>query len=192
MFRPYGASIRLPAMNPSLSLASIDRLQSTVDDAARLHRVGLLLFFLACVCVSLPRSGLPAWMPVAGMLTTGMAFLIKAAGTIREIRLASVLRKVMGMPRRFGVGVHGSDANAWKQTRSYIVVSVVLTVAAALMPSMIASSGDSLFAQVTGMLSMAALVIQSFDNPRRLRDRIMLICTSRMALHASDGDVLVA
>jgi len=179
-------------MNPSLSLASIDRLQSTVDDAARLHRVGLLLFFLACVCVSLPRSGLPAWMPVAGMLTTGMAFLIKAAGTIREIRLASVLRKVMGMPRRFGVGVHGSDANAWKQTLSYIVVSVVLTVAAALMPSMIPSSGDSLFAQVTGMLSMAALVIQSFDNPRRLRDRIMLICTSRMALHASDGDVLVA
>jgi hypothetical protein len=179
-------------MNSSLNLASIDRLQSTVDDAARLHRVGLLLFFLACVCVSLPRSGLPAWMPVAGMLTTGMAFLIKAAGTVREIRVAGVLRKVMGMPRRLGASMHGNDANAWKQTRSYIVVSVVLTVAAALMPSMIASSGDSLFAHLTGMLSMAALMIQSFDNPRRLRDRVMLICASRMSTHASDGDVLVA
>ena len=179
-------------MNSSLNLASVDRLQSTVDDAARLHRVGLLLFFLACVCVSLPRSGLPAWMPVAGMLTTGMAFLIKAAGTVRELRIAGALRKVLGMPRRFGAGMHGSDANAWKQTRSYIIVSVVLTVAAALMPSMIASSGDSLFAQLAGMLSMAALVIQSFDNPRRLRDRIMLICASRMGTHASDGDVLVA
>jgi hypothetical protein len=176
----------------SLNLANIDRLQSTVDAAARLHRVGLLLFFLACVCVSLPHGGMPHWLPVAGMLATALAFLIKAAGTVREIRLASVLRQVMGMPRRMGAAMHGSDANAWQQTRTYIVVSVVLTVAAALTPSMLASSGDSFFAHLTGMLSMAALVIQSFDNPRRLRDRIMLICSSRMGLHASDGDVLVA
>ena len=179
-------------MKPNVTLAHVDQLQATVDSATRLHRAGLLLFFLACVCVSLPRSGLPAWMPVAGMLTTGMAFLIKAAGTVREIRIAGFLRRVMDMPRRIGAGVQGSDANAWKQTRSYIAVSVVLTVAAALMPSMLASSGDSLTAQLAGMLSMAALVIQSFDNPRRLRDRIMLICASRMGVHASDGDVLVA
>jgi hypothetical protein len=175
----------------SLNLANIDRLQSSVDDAARLHRVGRLLFFLACVCVSLPHGSMH-WLPVAGMLATALAFLIKAAGTVREIRLAGVLRQVMGMPRRMGAAMHGSDANAWQQTRTYIVVSVVLTVAAALTPSMIASSGDSFFAHLTGMLSMAALVIQSFDNPRRLRDRIMLICSSRMGLHANDGDVLVA
>ena len=112
-------------MNSSLNLASIDRLQSTVDDAARLHRVGLLLFFLACVCVSLPRSGLPAWMPVAGMLTTGMAFLIKAAGTVREIRLAGVLRKVMGMPRRLGATMHGSDANAWQLQPADIAQAII-------------------------------------------------------------------
>jgi hypothetical protein len=98
----------------------------------------------------------------------------------------------MGMPRRIGARLEGSDANAWAATRSYIVVSVVLTVAAALTPSMLASSGATTFAHLTVMLSMAALVIQSVDNPRRLHERVLLICSSRLDLHASEGEVLVA
>lgn len=180
-------------MKPSITLASVDQLQSTIDSAARLHRLGLLLFVLACTCVSLPRGGLPAWLPVAGLLATGLAFVIKTAGTLREIQLAGVLRKVMGMPRRrIAVGQAGSDAIAWKATRSYVIVSVVLTVAAALTPSMLAASGATFYAHLTVMFSMAALVIQSVDNPRRLHERVLLICGSRLDLHASVGDVLVA
>jgi hypothetical protein len=179
-------------MKPRVTLAHIDRLQATIDSAARLHRLGLLLFVLACICVSLPHAGLPAWMPIAGLLATGLAFIIKTAGTLREISLASTLRKVMGMPRRIGVRAEGSDVNAWAATRSYIVVSVILTVAAALTPSMLASSGATTFAHLTVMLSMAALVIQSVDNPKRLHERVLLICSSRMDLHASEGEVLVA
>ena len=178
-------------MKPRITLASVDRLQSTVDSAARLHRLGLLLFVLACTCVSLPHDGL-RWMPIAGLLATGLGFVIKTAGTLREIRLAAVLRKVMGMPRRQAGRAPGSDVTAWAAMRTYIVVSVVLTVAAALTPSMLASSGATFYAHLTVMFSMAALVIQSVDNPRRLHERVLLICGSRMELHASDGDVLVA
>lgn len=179
-------------MKPRVTLANVDKLQATIDSAARLHRLGLLLFVLACVCVSLPQGGLPAWLPIAGLLATGLAFATKTAGTLREIRLASTLRKVMGMPRRIGARIEGSDLTAWAATRSYVAVSVVLTVAAALTPSMLASSGATTFAHLTVMLSMAALVIQSVDNPKRLHERVLLICASRMELHASDGDVLVA
>ncbi len=179
-------------MTARVTLANVDTLQATVDSAARLHRLGLLLFVLACVCVSLPHGGLPAWMSIAGLFTTGAAFVIKMAGTLREIRLASTLRKVMGMPRRIGARIEGSDLNAWAATRSYVVVSVILTVAAALTPSMLASSGATTFAHLTVMLSMAALVIQSVDNPKRLHERVLLICASRMDLHANEGDVLIA
>lgn len=178
-------------MKPRVTLANVDRLQATIDSAARLHRLGLLLFVLACICVSLPPGNL-RWLPIAGLLATALGFIIKTAGTVREIRLAGALRKVMGMPRRIGARVEGSDANAWAATRSYVVVSVILTVAAALTPSMLASSGATYFAQLTVMLSMAALVIQSVDNPRRLHERVLLICGSRMDLHANEGDVLVA
>jgi len=178
-------------MKPRITLASVDRMQATIDSAARLHRLGLLLFVLACTCVSLPQEGL-RWMPVAGLLATGLGFIIKTAGTLREIRLAGVLRKVMGMPRRHAARAPGSDLNAWAATRSYVVVSVILTVAAALTPSMLASSGATFFAHLTVMLSMAALVIQSVDNPRRLHERVLTICGSRMDLHASEGDILIA
>src|SRR4249919_4323858 len=89
-------------MKPRVSLSIVDKLHSTIDSATRLHRLGLLLFVLACVCVSLPQAGMPRWMQLAGLLATGLAFVIKAAGTLREIRLAKVLRQVMGMPEHFG------------------------------------------------------------------------------------------
>jgi hypothetical protein len=183
---------RIQTMKPRITLAIVDKLQSTIDSAARLHRLGLLLFVLACVCVSLPQAGMPRWMQLAGLLATGLAFVIKTAGTLREIRLATVLRQVMGMPRRRAARAPGSDLNAWAATRSYVVVSVILTVAAALTPSMLASSGATFYAHLTVMFSMAALVIQSVDNPRRLHERVLLICGSRLDLHANDGDVLVA
>ena len=40
--------------NRRITLASVDRMQSAVDAAARLHRVGLLLFIAACVSITLP------------------------------------------------------------------------------------------------------------------------------------------
>lgn len=175
-----------------ITLASVDRMQSTVDAAARLHRIGLLLFIAACVCVTLPRTGLPAWLPVAGMAATVLAFVLKAAGTLREIRLADALARVMGMPYRRGFAARGLDHNAWSAIRSYVLVSIALTVAAALTPSMLAQVGETAYANLTVALSMAALAIQSFDNPRRLRHRVMQICSGRMELHAGDDDVLVA
>lgn len=187
---PYDSS--LPMKNRRITLANVDRMQSSVDAAARLHRLGLILFVAACVCVTLPRSGLPAWMPLAGMGATVLAFVIKAAGTVCEIRLADALARVMGMPYRRGFAARGLDHNAWSAIRSYVLVSVALTVAAALTPSMLAQVGETAFANLTVAISMAALAIQSFDNPRRLRHRIMQICSGRMEMHASDDGVLLA
>lgn len=178
--------------NRRITLASVDRMQSSVDAAARLHRLGLILFVAACVCVTLPRAGLPAWTPLAGLGATVLAFVIKAAGTVCEIRLADALARVMGMPYRRGFAARGLDHNAWSAIRSYVLVSVALTVAAALTPSMLAQVGETAFANLTVAISMAALAIQSFDNPRRLRHRIMQICSGRMDLHASDDGVLLA
>ena len=48
-----------------ITLASVDRMQSSVDVAARLHRLGLVLFVAACVCVTLPRTGVAARLPRA-------------------------------------------------------------------------------------------------------------------------------
>jgi hypothetical protein len=183
---------RKPMKNRRITLASVDRMQSTVDAAARLHRIGLLLFVAACVSITLPRAGLPAWMPLAGMAATALAFVLKAAGTVHEIRLADTLARVMGMPYRRGFTARGLDHNAWSAIRSYVLVSAVLTVAVALTPSMLASVGETAYANLTVAVSMAALAIQSFDNPRRLRHRVMQICSGRMELHASDDDVLMA
>jgi hypothetical protein len=179
-------------MKHSLTLASIDKLQATVDSATRMHRTGLVLFVLACVSVSLPRGDLPAWMPLAGLAATVLAFVIKAAGTLREIRVAGILDKVMDLPYRRGFQGRGSDASAWSAIRSYVLVSAVLTLAAALTPSMIATVGDTAYASFTAAICMGALSIQSFDNPRRLRNRIMEICFGRMDVHANEGGTLVA
>ena len=178
--------------NRRITLASVDRMQSAVDAAARLHRVGLILFVAACVSITLPRAGLPAWLPFAGMAATVLAFVLKAAGTVHEIRLADTLARVMGMPYRRGFTARGLDHNAWSQIRSYVLVSVALTVAAALTPSMLAQVGETAYANLTVAISMAALAIQSFDNPKRLRHRVMQICSGRMELHASDDGVLMA
>jgi hypothetical protein len=179
-------------MKPRITLGNVDRLQSTVDRAARLHRLGLILFVLACTCVALPRTGLPAWVPIAGLGATLLAFAIKAAGTLHEIRLADSLSKVMGLPVRHGFHARGLDQNAWSQIRSYIFVSVALTVAAALAPSMLAASGETTLANLTVTISMAALAIQSFDNPRRLHNRVMQICHGRLDPHAHEDGTFVA
>jgi hypothetical protein len=179
-------------MKPRITLGNVDRLQSTVDRAARLHRLGLILFVLACTCITLPRTGLPAWVPIAGLAATLLGFAIKAAGTLHEIRLADSLSKVMGLPVRHGVHARGLDQNAWSQIRSYIFVSVALTVAAALAPSMLAASGETAMTNLTVAISMAALAIQSFDNPRRLHARVMQICHGRLDPHAHDDGTFVA
>jgi hypothetical protein len=179
-------------MKPRISLRNVDRLQSKVDAAARLHRLGLILFVLACTFVTLPRTGLPTWVPVAGLGATLLAFLIKAGGTLHEIRLADSLSKVMGLPVRRGFHAQGADQSAWKAIRSYVFVSVALTVAAALTPSMLAATGETAIANFTVAVSMAALAIQSFDNPRRLRSRIMQICHGRLDPHAHDDGTFVA
>jgi hypothetical protein len=179
-------------MKSPITLAKIDRLQAAVDSAARLHRLGLALFVFACSAAALPYDHARAWLPLAGLAATVLAFAIKSAGTLREIRLAGILGRVMAMPYRRALSARGSDTSAWASIRSYVVVSVVLTVAAALAPSMLAAVGETAFARLTIMASMAALMIQSFDNPKRLHRRIMLICSSRMDLHASDDEVLTA
>ena len=170
-----------------ISLGNVDRLQSRVDVAARLHRLGLVLFVLACTCITLPRTGVPAWVPLAGLGATLLAFVIKAAGTLHEIRLADALSKVMGLPYRRGFHAR-DDHGAWSAIRSYIIVSGALTIAAALTPSMLAATGETAIANFTVAVSMAALAIQSFDNPRRLRTRVMQICHGRLDPHANDGD----
>jgi len=179
-------------MKLRITLGNVDRLQRKVDAAAWLHRLGLVLFVLACTCVTLPRAGVPAWIPLAGLGATILGFIIKAAATMKEIRLADALSKVMGLPYRRGFQSHGLDHNAWSAIRSYVIVSVALTVAAALTPSMLAQTGETAFANLTVAISMAALAIQSFDNPRRMRSRVMQICHARMDPHAQDGDTLVA
>jgi hypothetical protein len=179
-------------MKPRISLGNVDRLQSKVDSAARLHRLGLVLFILACVVVTLPSGILPASLAFVGVGATVLAFALKAAATMKEIRLADALRKVMGLPYRRGFHARGLDDNAWSAIRSYVIVSAALTVAAALTPSMLAQTGETAFANLTVAISMAALAIQSFDNPRRLRSRVMQICHGRLDPHANDGSNLVA
>ena len=71
-------------------------------------------------------------------------------------------------------------------------VPVALTVAAALTPSMLAATGETALANLTVAISMAALAIQSFDNPRRLHGRIMQICFSRLDLQGGEDGTLVA
>ena len=68
-------------MKSPFTLGNVDRLQRKVDRAARLHRLGLILFVLACVIVTLPRADLPAWASMAGLGATLLGFAIKAAGT---------------------------------------------------------------------------------------------------------------
>jgi hypothetical protein len=179
-------------MKPRITLNNVDRLQSKVDVAANLHRLGLVLFVLACTCVTLPKGGMPAWVPLAGLGATLLGFAIKGAGTLYEIRLANSLAKVMGLPYRRGFHAKGLDHNAWSAIRSYVIVSVALTCAAALAPSMLAATGETALANLTVAASMAALAIQSFDNPRRMRSRVMAICHGRMDPHAADGGTLVA
>jgi hypothetical protein len=179
-------------MKSPFTLGNVDRLQSKVDLATRLHRLGLVLFVLACVCVTLPRADVPTWVPLVGLGATVLGFAIKAAGTLHEIRLADALAKVMGLPYRRGFHGKGLDQNAWSAIRKYVIVSVVLTVAAALTPSMLAASGETALANLTVAGCMAALAIQSFDNPRRMRSRVMAICHGRMDPHAAEGGTLVA
>jgi hypothetical protein len=179
-------------MKPRISLGNVDRLQRKVDSAARLHRLGLVLFVVACTFVTLPRGMLPADLAFAGLGATILGFAIKAAATMKEIRLADALRKVMGLPYRRGFHARGLDHNAWSAIRSYVIVSVALTVAAALTPSMLAQTGETAFANLTVAISMAALAIQSFDNPRRLRSRVMQICHGRLDPHAAEGGTFVA
>jgi hypothetical protein len=177
---------------PRITLANVNKLQAAVDAAARLHRLGLFLFIAACVLVTTPQAHMPVWLPKAAMVATVLSFVIKVVATRYEIRLASLLARIMAMPHKRGTSGHGSDRSAWSAIRSYIIVSVVLTVAVALTPSMLASLGETALAHLTVMLSAAALAIQSFDNPKRLHSRIMQICSSRVDLHAGDDDVLVA
>ena len=177
-------------MKSPFTLLTVDRLQTKVDVATRLHRIGLVLFVLACVCVTLPKGmGVPAWMPIAATL---LGFAIKAGGTLHEIRLANSLAKVMGLPYRRGFHAKGLDHNAWSAIRKYVLVSALLTIAAALTPSMLAQTGETAFANLTVAMSMAALAIQSFDNPRRMRSRVMAICNGRVDPHASEGGKFAA
>ena len=181
------------AMKPRITLASVDRLQATVDHATRLHRLGLLLFFAACVLVTLPRAGMPDWLPQAAMLATLLAFACKLLATRREIRVARLLGRIMDLPyRRPAQGGHGSDHSAWSAIRAYVVASVVLTVSVALAPSMLASLGEVPLSNFVAMLSVAALVLQSFDHPRRMHSRILQICLSRLDPHGDDDGVLAA
>ncbi|MGO4550786.1 hypothetical protein AB4059_06755 [Lysobacter sp. 2RAF19] len=180
-------------MKSPITFLNVDRLQSKVDVAARFHRLGLVLFVLACVCVTLPKGmGLPSWVPLAGFSATLLGFIIKGAGTLYEIRLADSLAKVMGLPYRRGFHGKGVDQTAWSAIRKYVIVSVALTVAAALTPSMLAANGETALANFTVAMSMAALAIQSFDNPRRMRNRVMAICHGRVDPHAAEGGTFVA
>lgn len=190
--RGITAACRATLMKPRITLANVDKLQAAVDAAARLHRIGLLLFIAACVLVTWPRAQMPVWLPQAGMAATLLAFACKALATRREIRLAGLLGRIMAMPYRRGASSQGSDHSAWSAVRSYVIVSVVLTLAVALCPSMLASLGETALANLTVMLSAAALAIQSFDNPRRLHSRIMQICFSRLDLQAGEDGTLVA
>src|SRR5690606_4423591 len=179
-------AIRPQQMNSPVTLASLDRLQATVDAATRLHRLGLVLFFAACVLVTLPRAGMPAWLPQAAMAATLLAFTCKLLATRREIRVARRLSRIMATPYRRPA--HGSDHSAWSAVRTYVVASVVLTAAVALAPSMLAALGEVPLANVVATLSVAALVLQSFDHPRRMHGRIMEICLSRLEpQRGSDG-----
>jgi hypothetical protein len=135
---------------------------------------------------------MPAWLPQAGMIATVLAFACKTLATRREIRLAGLLGRIMAMPYRRGASSQGNDHSAWSAVRSYVIVSVVLTVAVALTPSMLASLGETALANLTVTLSAAALAIQSFDNPRRLHSRIVQICFSRVDLQGGDDGTLVA
>lgn len=180
-------------MKPRITLASVDRLQAAVDAATRLHRLGLLLFFAACVLATLPQAGLIASLPQAAMAATLLAFGCKVLATRREIRVARLLGRIMALPyRRPAAAAQGDDHGAWSAVRAYVIASVVLTVAVALAPSMLASLGEVPVSNAVAMLSVAALVLQSFDNPRRMHSRILQICLSRLDPHAGDEGVLAA
>ena len=180
-------------MTPRITLSNVDRLQATVDAAIRLHRLGLLLFFAACALATLPGAPLGAWLPQAAMVATLLAFACKLLATRREIRVARLLGRIMAMPhRRPSPGAHGSDESAWTAIRAYVVSSVVLTLAVALAPSMLASLGQGALSNLVAMLSMGALVLQAFDHPRRMHGRILQICLSRLDTHGGDDGVLAA
>lgn len=180
-------------MKPRITLAHVDRMQSTVDSTARLHQCGLALIVVAILCVALSLGDAPvAWARGVGFTATVLAFVTKAAATIGEIRLAGTLGQVMAMPYRRGPEREGSDTGAWAAVRSYVVVSVVLTLAAALTPSLVATTGDTAYTHLTIVITTAALFVQAFDNPRRLRDRVMQICFGRLDLHAHDDGQLTA
>lgn len=189
----FPSRLPVPMKSGRITLASVDRLQATVDRATRLHRVGLLLFFAACVLVTLPRAGMPAWLPQAAMLATLLAFGCKLLATRREIRVARRLGRIMDLPyRRPAHGGQGSDQSAWSAIRAYVVASVVLTASVALAPSMLASLGEVPVSNLVAMLSVAALVLQSFDHPRRMHGRILAICLSRLDPHGGEDGVLAA
>lgn len=175
-----------------ITLAHVDRMQSAVDSAARLHRLGLVLLVVAIVCIALSWGDAPAWARAVGFTATVLAFFTKAAGTMGEIRLTGNLGRVMAMPYRRGPSGQGSDTGAWAAMQSYLFVSVALTLAAALTPSLVATIGDSAYTHLTITVTTAALFVQAFDNPRRLRERVMLICRGRVDLHGGDDGTLMA
>ena len=179
-------------MKHSLTLAAVDRLQAAVDGAARLHRMGLLLFLAACVCASVNAAGAPELVRTAGLAAAMLAFGVKAAGALCELRVIRILGRVMGMPYRRGFKAQGHDEAAWASVRSYVLVSMTLALAAALAPSMLASMGETAYVRLTLMVTSAALAIQSFDMPRRLSASIMHICGGRMDPHATEGERMVA
>jgi hypothetical protein len=184
---------RYTAMKPRITLAHVDRMQSTVDSTARLHRCGLVLSVAAILCVALSLGEAPvAWAHLAGFAATVLAFITKAAATVGEIRLAGRLGQVMAMPYRRAPAEPDSDTGAWAAIQSYLVVSVVLTLAAALTPSLVATIGDTAYTHLTIAITTAALFVQAFDNPRRLRQRVMQICRGRLDLHAHDDGQLMA
>src|SRR4051794_2384190 len=83
--RSHAKHVSLSMKSP-FTLLNVDRLQSKVDVAARFHRLGMVLFVVACVCVTMPKGmGLPAWVPLAGFSATLLGFIIKGAGTLYEI-----------------------------------------------------------------------------------------------------------
>lgn len=177
-------------MQPRITSANVERLRAAVDAATRLHRLGLLLFFAACVLVTWPAAQLPTWLPQTGLAATLLAFACKALATRREIRLLRRLGRIMALPYRRAVA--GNDHGAWSAIRSYVAASIVLTVAAALAPSMLAALGETLLSNLVAMLCVAALVLQSFDNPQRMHNRVLQICRSRLDPHADADDVLAA
>lgn len=179
-------------MKHRLTLANVDKLQTAVDNTAKLHRLGLTLYVLACATASLAPSEVPDWARVIGLAAAMLAFGLKGTAALLETRVVKILGRVMGMPYRRDFKAMGHDRIAWSSIRSYALVSVTLALAAALTPSMMAALGDTPYVRLTLMLTTAAMVIQSFDMPRRLNGSIMQICCGRLDVHACDGERMVA